>query len=79
MTVDLMIGPKPTEALSEAVFVDDPDALVESAMCSCKVYTKDYDEHIAEMVEQREHAIAWRNEMVARIEEAKHRGERSNR
>ncbi|GAA4507067.1 hypothetical protein GCM10023191_065000 [Actinoallomurus oryzae] len=35
MTVDLMIGPKPTEALPAPMFVDDLDALVESAMCSC--------------------------------------------
>lgn len=35
MTIDLMIGPKPTEALTEPVFVPDLDALVESAMCSC--------------------------------------------
>lgn len=37
MTVDLLIGPKATEAPSAPVFVDDLDTLVESAMCSCAV------------------------------------------
>ncbi|WP_289849355.1 hypothetical protein [Actinoallomurus spadix] len=35
MTIDLVIGPKPTTALSEPEFVDDLDTLVKTAMCSC--------------------------------------------
>lgn len=35
MTVDLVVGPKPAEALTEPVFVEDLDKLLKPVMCSC--------------------------------------------
>jgi len=35
MTIDVAIGERPTEALTDVEFIPDLDELIESAKCSC--------------------------------------------